>query len=203
MKLISTKKISVPQFESLKRQAKKTPFRRRAQKMERHKKRANPGAKNNSQNSEAFLWMDESIKKKRKCKRGYDEKLGENSTLQTFSPRLPFEWRIFPCFSISMAKHGRAARRAPERIGDDSWERIQRMFPSTPKKNGRNEAFPSLKLQHCETEAANHFFFLVDYCISFCSPEGKAHKFKFVLCNNQKEFNLKSFADNFLYFHNT
>lgn len=39
-----------------------------------------------SQNSEAFLWMDKSIKKKRKCKRGYGEKLGENSPLERFSP---------------------------------------------------------------------------------------------------------------------
>jgi hypothetical protein len=36
--------------------------------------------------------MDESIKKKRECKRGYDEKLGENSMLQhslSLCPPLP------------------------------------------------------------------------------------------------------------------
>lgn len=134
-------------------------------------------SKKRSQNSEAFLWMDESIKKKRKCKRGYDEKLGENSTLQTFSLRLPLNhppaslgWgRIFLLFHFHDDGRGRAARETlEERIAS----RVMRENPTNAvpidtvhtgdegNKKRRNEAFPSLKLQLCETEAANHFLLI-------------------------------------------
>lgn len=171
------KNFSVPQFESLKRQPKKTPFRRRAQKMGAAKTASESRSKKRSQNSEAFLWMDESIKKKRKCKRGYDEKLGENSTLQTFSLRLPLNhppaslgWgRIFLLFHFHDDGRGRAARETlEERIASRVMrENLTNAVPidtvhtgDEGNKKRRNEAFPSLKLQLCETEAANHFLLI-------------------------------------------
>jgi hypothetical protein len=116
-------------------------------------------SKKHSQNSEAFLWMDESIKKKRKCKRGYDEKLGENSTLQHFvsTPRKQGKRRIFLFFIFTssrgwLLRGEKSSRHWSFEERYDSWE------------NMNNESEPKtvfiIKLQHCEKQKlfASQFF---------------------------------------------
>jgi hypothetical protein len=68
--------------------------------------------------------MDESIKKKRKCKRGYDEKLGENSPLRKHF--LPSSSPAFPTRKKRSTKTDRKNTAAA--LGDEhhhGWGRVK------------------------------------------------------------------------------
>lgn len=119
-------------------------------------------SKKPSQNSETFLWMDESIKKKRECKRGYDEKLGENSSsLPTFSPPKQGKKKRFSCFSLLRSE--RKAVFHSEELGKlrentFSWKtRISR-------ENSIEEAFPSLNCNIAKSIYVVNLLLLSKWC---------------------------------------
>lgn len=90
--------------------------------------------------------MDESIRKKRKCKRGYGEKLGENSPLRHFLP----EKKNFPAFSLD-----KGGKTSPEgERGKARENRARREQPTIP------HSVLVIELQHCETEAGNWFLLM-------------------------------------------
>lgn len=103
--------------------------------------------------------MDESIRKKRKCKRGYGEKLGENSPLQHFLP----EKQKLSCF-FTPTREGKAS---PEERGKAKRKSVEiELEESSPQSP---HSVLVIELQHCGSRSWKLLF--ADGC---CKPEKSA-----------------------------